>query len=80
MRYDVYVIETTHWQFHLDADDEDDARRRVGNELDAGEFRADQFSSREFEVRIADGFERRDLISPLSSHQSKIDDKKIGES
>ena len=33
--YVVEVSETAHWEFHIEADDEDDARNRVDGVLDA---------------------------------------------
>jgi hypothetical protein len=32
--YVVEVIKTAHWEFHIEADDEDDARSRVDDALD----------------------------------------------
>jgi len=48
--YVVEVIETAHWEFHIQADDEDEARNRVESALD--ETQADpSFFDREVNVR-----------------------------
>jgi len=42
-RYVVEVIESAHWEFHIEADDEDDARNRVEDVLDGSRIDPSHF-------------------------------------
>ena len=75
--YVVEVMETAHWEFHIQADDEDEARNRVESALD--ETQADpSFFDREVNVRLVptdtDQFDygddevRRGSVSALSAN------------
>jgi len=48
--YEVEVIESAHWEFHIEADDEDDARSRVDDVLDGSENRDPLYYGREVSV------------------------------
>mgnify|MGYP006407044275 FL=1 len=48
--YVVEVSETAHWEFHIEADDEDDARNRVDDVLDGSENRDPSHYDREVSV------------------------------
>ena len=70
--YVVEVIETAHWEFHIQADDEDEARNRVESALD--ETQADpSFFDREVNVRLVPTDRDQFLHDEPLSERSKRD-------